>query len=341
MAVLKSLALIFAPLFGIIGLPAVGSSQSASNNEIRLGTIFSRDGRSEDRQIHMRVLTEYFKEINNEGGINGRRIEIFSYDDGGDSKKTLDLARQLVERDHVACLFDLSARANEVIRPYVRFKKIPVLFPSPPAFREAEILGSYISQHFPDATVAVLGPAGRSGTEYLNGFYEGLGMEHARAKITNAQEINGLDQSVNQVEPVSRGRARLLVMFGPADQLLKLTSDLAKLEWKPLLIMNSAALSLDLQQFTSSADIISVSTPDHVAAVNSAGWNAFSHKHLRREDWNSTAAAYGYVLAKSIVSTLQSSSELNRCELNVVRFKNHNWEVVDSSIPCERSSVPK
>ncbi|NOJ50680.1 ABC transporter substrate-binding protein [Bradyrhizobium archetypum] len=337
MAILKSLALIFAPLFGIIGLPAIVSGQSVSNNEIRLGTIFSRDGRPEDRQIHMRVLTEYFREINNEGGINGRPIEIVSYDDEGDSKKTLDLTRQLVEQDRVACLFDLSARANEVIRPYARFKKIPVLFPSPTAFREAEILGSYISQHFPDATVAVLRPAGRSGTEYLNGFYEGLGMERARTAITNAQEIKSLDQSVNQVEPVSRGRAGLLVMFGPADQLLKLTSDLAKLEWNPLLIVNGAALSLDLQQFTSSAGIVSVSTPNHIAAVNSA----FSHKNLRREDRNSTAAAYGYVLAKSIVSTLRSSSEMNRCELNVVRSKGHIWEVVDSRIPCEPSPRPQ
>src|SRR5260221_5144611 len=162
----KPLALIVL-LFGLVALPEFArSDESISSNEIRVGTIFSHDEVTEDRLVRTRVIAEYFKNINNDGGIAGRKIVVISYDDEGNSKKTLDLARTLVERDHVACLFDLNARANEVVRPYVNFKKIPVLFHRVPGFRQAEILGSYISPHLRDSKIAIIRPARSVGTEY-------------------------------------------------------------------------------------------------------------------------------------------------------------------------------
>lgn len=337
----KPLALI-ALLFGLAILPEFASSEeSIGSNEIRVGTIFSRDEATGNRMVRTRVIAEYFKKISDEGGIAGRRIEIISYDDEGDSKKTLDLARRLVERDHVACLFDLGARANEVLRPYVGLKKIPVLFHRAPAFRQAEILGSYASRHLPDSTIAIIRSADAEGAQYASGFYEGLGMERARTSITNGDEIKKLDQGVNQVEPVSGHRSRLLAIFGPEPLQLKLSHDLAKLEWKPLLVMNDAGLSLDQEWINASAPIFSVANKGFVAALESAGWKRFSRAHLTRDDWDSSAAAYGYALAQSIELALRGSSDMKRCELDVVRFSGGNWDTVEPGIPCEPDQLQK
>lgn len=337
-SVQKLLALIVL-LFGLVVLPEFArSNEAVSSNEIRIGTIFGHDEVTEDRLVRNRVIAEYFKSINNDGGIAGRKIAIVSYDDEGSSKKTLDLARTLVERDHVACLFDLNARANEVVRPYVNFKKIPVLFHRVPGFRQAEILGSYISRHLPDSKIAMIRPAD---SEYASGFYEGLGMERARTSIAHADEIKKLDQGVNQLELVSIGRSTLFAMFGPEALQLKLSRDLAKLDWKPLLVMSDAGLALDQGRLNASAQIISIANRGAVAAMDSAEWKAFSRAHLTHDDWDSNAAAYGYALARSIELMLRGSSEVNRCELDVVRFSAGNWDVVDPGIPCERDQLQK
>jgi hypothetical protein len=319
------------------GLPSLaGSGESTIRSAIKIGRVFSHDEAPQSR-----VITKYFEKTNDEGGINGRRIEIITYDDGGNSKKTLDLVRRLVEQDHVEYLFHLSARALGAVRPYVRFKKIPVLFHQPPLFRQAEVLGNYLSRHFPNATIAVIRPAGSTGLDYMNGFYEGMGMEHARKAITHADEIASLDQSVNQVRPVSVGRAGLLAIFGPVDLQLKLRSDLAKLEWNPLLVTSDAVLSLEPQLPHTSGEVITIATGDFAAAINSTEWKAFSRAYLTPDDGDINAAAYDYFLARSIVSTLRSGSEALRCELNVVRFNGRNWETAESGIPCERSQYPK
>lgn len=337
----KPLALIVL-LLGLVILPEFArSDESISSNEIRVGTIFSRDDVTENRLVRTRAIAEYFKKINKDGGIMGRKIVVISYDDEGSSKKTLDLARTLVERDNVACLFDLGSRANEVVRPYVSLKKIPVLFHRAPAFRQAEILGTYVSRHLPDSTIAIIRPANSLGAQYASGFYEGLGMEHAQTSITNGDEIKTLDQSVNQLEPVSGGRSGLLAIFGPAALQLKLIHDLAKLEWKPLLVMSDAAFSLDQGRLNPSEQIISIANQGAVTSLDSAEWKEFSQAHLTHDDWNSNAAAYGYALARSIVSTLRSSSEVNRCELDVVRFNGRNWDIVEPGIPCERNQLQK
>jgi hypothetical protein len=178
-------------------------------------------------------------------------------------------------------------------------------------------------------------------SEYASGFYEGLGMERARTSIAHADEIKKLDQGVNQLELVSIGRSTLFAMFGPEALQLKLSRDLAKLDWKPLLVMSDAGLALDQGRLNASAQIISIANRGAVAAMDSAEWKAFSRAHLTHDDWDSNAAAYGYALARSIELMLRGSSEVNRCELDVVRFSAGNWDVVDPGIPCERDQLQK
>lgn len=334
----RHLALIVLLIWLLVPPELAHSDVSVGSNEIRVGTIFSRDEATENRSVRTRVIAQYFKNINIDGGIAGRKIVVISYDDEGNSKKTLDLARKLVERDHVACLFDLSPRANEVVRPYANFKKVPVLFHRPPAFRQAEILGSYVSRHFPNSTMAIIRTADAEGAQYASGFYQGLGMQRARRAITNGDEIKKLEEGVNQVEPVSGHRSELLAMFGPQPLQLKLSRDLARLEWKPILVVSDAALAFDQQRINASAQIISVANRGFVAAQYSAGWKSFSRAYLTHDDWDSNAAAYAYALARSIESMLRGSKP---CELEVVRFSSGDWDTVEPGIPCEPDHLQK
>jgi branched-chain amino acid transport system substrate-binding protein len=329
-------------LIGLVWPPELArSDESVGSDEIRVGTILSRDEATENRRVRTRVIVEYFKNINNDGGIAGRKIVVISYDDEGNSKKTLDLARTLVERDHVACLFDLGTRANEIVRPYAMFRRIPVLFHRAPPFRQAEILGSYISRHMPALKIAIIRPAGSVGSEYTSGFYKGLGMERARTSIAHADEIKKLDQGVNQLELVSIERSALFAIFGPEALQMKLSRDLAKLDWKPVLVMSDAGLGLDHTRLNASAQIISIANHGAVAAMDSAEWKAFSRAHLAHDDWYSDAAAYGYALARSIEFMLRSPGEVNRCKLDVVRFSAGNWDTVEPGIPCEGDQLQK
>ncbi|MEY9601531.1 hypothetical protein AB7M74_008141 [Bradyrhizobium japonicum] len=166
-------------------------------------------------------------------------------------------------------------------------------------------------------------------------------MERARRAITNGDEIKKLDEGMNQVEPVSGHRNGLLAMFGPEPLQLKLGRDLARLEWKPILVMSDAGLALDQQRINASAQLISVANRGFVAALDPAGWKTFSRAYLTHDDWDSNAAAYGYALARSIESMLRGSSEAKRCELDVVRFSNGDWDTVEPGIPCEPDQLQK
>jgi len=198
-------AIFFAVFFSFLGSP---NSKESTDAEIKLGTILSSDEAATKPEVVTRIFKAYVKKTNDEGGIDGRMIRIFSYEDGGDSKRTLDLVRKLVEVDHVAFLFNIGNRASDVIAPYIRFKKIPQLFSSElgkqtPPQRQAEILGNYISRNLPKATIAILNQADYVGAQFLTGFYAGLGMEHARSAITNRDDIHLADQSVNRVARVN------------------------------------------------------------------------------------------------------------------------------------------
>lgn len=265
-----------------------------------------------------------------------------------------------MEVHHVAFLFNIGNRASGVIAPYIRFKKIPQLFSSepgeqPPPQRQAEILGNYISRNSPKAKIAILRQADYIGAQFLTGFYNGLGVEHARSAITNMDDIHPADQSVNRVARVSGSNSDILAIFGRADSELELLREMTKLKWRPLLVMNDAVLTLELNQVDTSAGIISLSThprTDLWTVAELAEWDAFRKTYLSGKPDTSTAR-YSYVLARSMVTLLQrvggeltpgrlidaynrirheTLTLMSKPVIDLVRFNGKTWDVIESDV---------
>src|SRR6266436_3557620 len=105
------------------------SASSAADNEIRIGNTIPYSGPAAAYGIIGKTIAAYFNRINEQGGINGRKINFISYDDGYNPQKTVELTRKLVEADEVLLIFNsLGTPGNTAIQKYMNTKKVPQIF---------------------------------------------------------------------------------------------------------------------------------------------------------------------------------------------------------------------
>src|SRR6476619_6729474 len=171
----------------------------ASDTEIKIGNIMPYSGPASAYGVIGKTEEAYFKKINAEGGINGRKINFISYDDGYSPPKTVEQARKLVESDEVLLIFNsLGTPPNSAIQKYMNTKKVPQLFVATGATKwndpkefpwtmgwqpnyqsETQIYGKYILKNHPDGKIAVLFQNDDYGKDYLKGLKDGLGQKAA------------------------------------------------------------------------------------------------------------------------------------------------------------------
>src|ERR1700709_1034835 len=167
----------------------------ATDTEIKIGNIMPYSGPASAYGVIGKTEEAYFRKINAEGGINGRKITFISYDDGYSPPKTVEQARKLVESDEVLLIFNsLGTGNNTAIQKYMNSKKVPQLFVSTGAAKwndpknfpwtmgwqpnyqtEARIYAAYILKNHPGKTIGVLYQNDDFGKDYVNGLREGLG----------------------------------------------------------------------------------------------------------------------------------------------------------------------
>ena len=171
----------------------------ATDTEIKIGNIMPYSGPASAYGVIGKTEAAYFKKINAEGGINGRKINFISYDDGYSPPKTVEQARKLVESDEVLFIFNsLGTPPNTAIQKYMNAKKVPQLFVATGATKwsdpkdfpwtmgwqpnyqsEARIYAKYLLKEKPDAKIAVLYQNDDYGKDYLKGLKDGLGAKAA------------------------------------------------------------------------------------------------------------------------------------------------------------------
>ena len=209
--------------------------------------------------------TAYFKMINEAGGVNGRKINLISLDDGYSPPKTVEQIRRLVEQEQVAFLFNtLGTPPNAAIRQYLNDNKMPQLFVAtgaamfgdpkhfpwtigyqPNYQTEAKIFGKHILQSKPDAKIGVLYQNDGFGKDYLIGLKEGLGADHAGMVV---KEVS-YEVSEPTVEFADRHAARrrrryvCSIAATPkfAAQAIRKTYDLG---WTPVRYITDVSLSI-------------------------------------------------------------------------------------------------
>jgi branched-chain amino acid transport system substrate-binding protein len=287
---------------------SAGASKSAPT-EMRIGTVSKFTDKNSPAAIIARVTSAYSARVNAAGGLNGRSIRLISYDHEGDRKKALDLTRRLFEVDHVALLFQVDGKMSDAIMPYVRFKQIPQIYDAvaisdtgvktAPTSLQAKMLGEYIRQMKPDSRIAILYEEGNSAVA-LDAFYAGLGMENARAMVTNmlgSAEYNG-----NRVARVSGASADFLAIFGGEAFQRETIKQMAGLKWHPTpVITDPAKIVMPV------GTIIATNhrAPIKLTAEEAADWEQFKSS---LDDASSDFAIEGYLLSRSLINILQ------RCE---------------------------
>src|SRR5689334_3186081 len=171
----------------------------ATDTEIKIGNIMPYSGPASAYGVIGKTEEAYFKKINAEGGINGRKINFISYDDAYSPPKTVEQARKLVESDEVLLIFNsLGTPPNSAIQKYMNAKKVPQLFVATGATKwndpkdfpwtmgwqpsyqsESRIYAKAILKDHPNAKIAVLYQNDDYGKDYLKGFKDGLGAKAA------------------------------------------------------------------------------------------------------------------------------------------------------------------
>src|SRR5689334_15486160 len=171
----------------------------ASDTEIKIGNIMPYSGPASAYGVIGKTEQAYFNKINAAGGINGRKINFISYDDGYSPPKTVEQARKLVESDEVLLIFNsLGTPPNSAIHKYMNAKKVPQLFVATGATKwndpkdfpwtmgwqpnyqsESRIYAKYLLKEKPAAKIAVLYQNDDYGKDYLKGLKDGLGAKAA------------------------------------------------------------------------------------------------------------------------------------------------------------------
>jgi ABC-type branched-subunit amino acid transport system substrate-binding protein len=178
----------------------------ATDTEIKIGQTVPFSGPASAYASIGKAQAAYFNMINEQGGVNGRKINLIQYDDAYSPPKAVEQVRKLVESDEVLLTFQIiGTPSNAAVQKYLNMKKVPQLFAAtgaskftdpknfpwtlgfnPNYFVEGRIYGQYILKEYPNAKVGVLYQNDDLGKDYLNGIKSGLGDKAATMIVAEA-----------------------------------------------------------------------------------------------------------------------------------------------------------
>jgi branched-chain amino acid transport system substrate-binding protein len=301
----------------------------------------------------------YFAMINEQGGVNGRKINFISRDDAYSPPKTVEQVRKLVEEDKVLLLFQpLGTPSNTAIQGYLNDNKVPQLFVATgadkwndpknhpwtmgwqPSYRiEARIYGRYILKTQPDAKIAVLYQNDDFGKDYLIGLREGLS-DKADQLIVGSQSYETTDPTVDQqiVSLQGSGANVLLTAAVPkfAAQAIRKVYDIG---WKPTHFLTNVSISVGAVMqpagLEKSVGIISAgyvkdpTDPQWQGTPEYNEWLTWMKKYNSSANVSDNFAVYGYSVAQTLVTVLKASGD-NLTRENVMQ---HAASIRDLKLP--------
>jgi branched-chain amino acid transport system substrate-binding protein len=235
----------------------------ASDTEIKVGNINPYSGPASAYGTIGKTIGAYFNKINAEGGINGRKINYISYDDGYSPPRAVEQARKLVESDEVLLIFQsLGTPSNTAIQKYMNAKKVPQLFVATGATKwgdyknfpwtmgwqpnyqgEGKIYAEYILKHHPNAKIGVLYQNDDYGKDLLKGLKDGLGEKNAKM-IISEQPYEVADPTVDsQIINLKASGADAFVNITTPKFAAQSIKKMAEIGWKPVHFLNQVSQS--------------------------------------------------------------------------------------------------
>jgi branched-chain amino acid transport system substrate-binding protein len=313
----------------------------ASDTEIKIGNIMPYSGPLSAYGIIGKTEAAYFKKINAEGGVNGRKINFVSYDDGFFPPKTVEQARKLVENDNVLFIFQsLGTPTNAAIEKYLNDRKVPQLFVATGATRfgdpknfpwtmgwqptyqtEGRIYARFLLQNYPNAKIGILYQDDDSGRDYVKGLKDGL---DGKIKIVAELPYQVTDPTVDsQVVSLKNSGADVFFIEASPKFAAQAIRKTAELGWKPVRLLASISASVgsvlnpagieNSKGVMSAAYLKDPTDPVWKDDLAVRDWEAFMVKHYPEGDRTSTFTVYGYLLAQTMIQVLkQCGDDLTR-----------------------------
>jgi branched-chain amino acid transport system substrate-binding protein len=317
----------------------------ASDTEIKIGNIMPYSGPASAYGVIGKTEAAYFNKINAEGGINGRKINFITYDDGYSPPKAVEQARKLVESDEVLLVFNpLGTPSNTAIQKYMNSKKVPQLFVATGATKwnepkdfpwtmgwqpsyqsEARIYAKYLIKEKPDAKIGVLYQNDDFGKDYLKGLKDGLGAKSSMITAEEGYETSEPSIDSHIVKLKASGADVFISITTPkfAAQAIK---KLAEMNWTPLHIVSNVSSSvggvIKPAGFENSQGILSANYAKDASDPqwdNDPGMKKFVEflaKYAPEANKLDGSVVYGYGAAQTMVQVLkQCGDDLTRANV--------------------------
>src|SRR6204780_4623357 len=311
----------------------------ATDTEIKIGQTSPFSGPASAYATIGKAQAAYFKMINDQGGVNGRKINFIQYDDAYSPPKTVEQVRKLVESDEVLLTFQLiGTPPNAAVQKYLNAKKVPQLFAATGASRftdpknfpwtmgfnpnyqtEGRIYAQYILKNYPDAKIGILYQNDDLGRDYLTGIKAGLGDKAAKMIVAEASyEVT--DPTIDsQVLKIKDAGADLFFNASTPKQAAQAIKKIGELGWHPVQIVDINATSvgavLKPAGLEASKGLISTnygkdpSDPQWKDDPGMKHYFDFMAKYFPDGDKNSNFNTYGYSTAQLMVHVLKQCGD--------------------------------
>lgn len=335
---------------GIAGLLALGSALSvasaepkygpgASDTEIKIGQTAPFSGPASAYSMFGLSQEAYFKFVNENGGVNGRKINFIQYDDAFSPPKAIEQVRKLVEADEVLATFQIvGTPSNAAVQKYLNMKQVPHLFGATGATRfsdyenfpwtigfnpnyqsEGRAYGRYVLDNLPDAKIGVIFQNDDLGRDYVIGLRQALG-ERADAMIVGELSYEVADPTVDsQIVRLKDLGANVLFHASTARFAAQAIKRAGEIGWDVTHILNASANSVrDVMtpaglNYSTGAISMSVykdpADPQWAEDAGMKNYMAFMDKYYPSGDKLSSLVTYGYSAAQVMTHVLEKAGD--------------------------------
>src|ERR1700754_284112 len=345
MPVVSSKFAIFSAAFAVLAASSSGAlaqkkyDTGATDTEIKIGNIMPYSGPASAYGVIGKTEEAYFKKINAAGGINGRKINFVSYDDGYSPPKTVEQARKLVESDEVLFVFNsLGTPPNSAIQKYMNSKKVPQLFVATGATKwndpqnfpwtmgwqpnyqsETKIYAKWLLKNKPDAKIAVLFQNDDYGKDYLKGLKDGLGAKAASMIIIEESYETSEPTIDSHIVKLKSTNADVFVNITTPKFAAQAIKKTAEIGWKPLHFLNNVSGSIgsvitpagkeNAQDIISSAYLKDPTDPQWKTDAGMKAWNEFLDKYYPEANRSDASVMFAYTVAQGLVHVLKACGD--------------------------------
>ena len=341
-----------------------------TDTEIKIGNIMPYSGPASAYGVIGKTEQAYFNKINAEGGINGRKINFVSYDDGYSPPKTVEQARKLVESDEVLLIFNsLGTPPNTAIQKYMNAKKVPQLFVATGATKwndpkdfpwtmgwqpnyqsESHIYGKWLLKEKPQSKIAILYQNDDYGKDYLKGLKDELGAK-AASMIVAEESYETTEPSIdNHIVKLKATGADVFFNVTTPKFAAQAIKKMAEIDWKPVHLLNNVGASVgsvlkpagfeNSQGIISAAYLKDVSDPQWDQDAGMKEFLDFLAKDFPEGNKLDGSVIVGYGFAQTLVQVLkQCGDDLTRANImkQAANLKDFRTEVLLPGIKINTS----